>query len=66
MNSAQGECFTETMRLDTMLRPHDWEECNRIGNLLADGPLRNLSAANIRKENPELFTAPPNQAEFPL
>ncbi|WP_205161189.1 MULTISPECIES: hypothetical protein [Arenibacter] len=64
MNSAQGGMVTADNRLDNNAEAYDWEECNRIGNLLADEALRILSAANIQ-ENPELYCTS-KQAEFPI
>ena len=64
MNGAQGGMVTADNRLENNAEAFDWDECNRIGNLLADEALRILSAADIQ-ENPELYCTS-KQAEFPI
>lgn len=64
MNGAQGGMVTADNRLGSKTEPNDWEECNRIGNLLADEALRILSVAETQ-DNPEIFCTS-KQAEFPI
>jgi len=64
MNSAQGGMVTADNRRDNNKEANDWEECKRIGNLLADEALRILAGADIQ-ENPELYCTSV-QAEFPI
>ena len=54
MNSAQGGMVTADTRRDNGKEANDWDECIRIGNLLADEALRILGAAPVQ-ENPELY-----------
>lgn len=56
MNSAQGGMVTADTRRENGLEANDWEECIRIGNLLADEALRIVEPAPIQ-ENPEIFCA---------
>lgn len=64
MNGAQGGMVTADNRRDNNMEANDWEECKRIGNLLADEALRILSEAKIQ-EDPKLFCAS-KQTEFPI
>jgi hypothetical protein len=64
MNGAQGGMVTADNRLDNNRQANDWEECQRIGNLLADEALRILSEAKIQ-EDPELYCTS-KQTEFPI
>ena len=54
MNSAQGGMVTADTRREGGKEANDWDECIRIGNLLADEALRILGTA-LTQENPELF-----------
>jgi hypothetical protein len=54
MNSAQGGMVTADTRRDNGKEANDWDECIRIGNLLADEALRILGAAPVQ-ENPDLY-----------
>jgi hypothetical protein len=54
MNSAQGGMVTADTRLENGKEANDWNECIRIGNLLADEALRILEPAPAQ-ENPELY-----------
>lgn len=56
MNSAQGGMVTADVRLENGQEANTWEECVRIGNLLADEALRIVESAPIQK-NPELKCA---------
>lgn len=64
MNGAQGGMVTADNRRDNNKEANDWEECKRIGNLLADEALRIISEAKIQ-EDPELFCTS-TQATFPI
>ena len=64
MNGAQGGMVTADNRKDNNKEANDWEECKRIGNLLADEALRILSEAEIQ-EDPVLFCTS-TQAQFPI
>ncbi|MEQ8217446.1 MAG: hypothetical protein RH981_04370 [Arenibacter sp.] len=64
MNGAQGGMVTADNRQDDNKEANDWEECKRIGNLLADEALRILSEAKIQ-EDPDLYCAS-TKAEFPI
>ena len=64
MNGAQGGMVTADNRRDNNMEANDWEECKRIGNLLADEALRILSDAKIQ-EDPKIFCTS-IQAEFPI
>jgi hypothetical protein len=50
MNGAQGGMVTADVRLDNGKEANTWEECNRIGNLLADEALRIINAAEPQKD----------------
>ena len=54
MNSAQGGMVTADNRRENNTEANDWNECIRIGHLLADEALRIIEPAPIQ-ENPELF-----------
>ncbi|MBK7713693.1 MAG: hypothetical protein IPN67_22025 [Bacteroidales bacterium] len=54
MNSAQGGMVTADTRLENGKEANDWNECIRIGNLLADEALRIIEPAPVQ-EDPELY-----------
>jgi hypothetical protein len=54
MNSAQGGMVTADTRLADGKEANDWNECIRIGNLLADEALRIIEPARIQ-EDPGLY-----------
>jgi hypothetical protein len=54
MNSAQGGMVTADNRRENGKEANDWEECIRIGNLLADEALRIIAKEPVQ-ENPNLF-----------
>lgn len=54
MNSAQGGMVTADTRLDNGKEANDWNECIRIGNLLADESLRIIEAASVQ-DDPALY-----------
>jgi hypothetical protein len=56
MNSAQGGMVTADTRLENGKEANDWNECIRIGNLLADEALRIIEPAVVQKD-PVLFCA---------
>jgi hypothetical protein len=56
MNSAQGGMVTADNRLADGKEVQNWEECQRIGDLLADEALRIVKNAPEQK-NPKLFCA---------
>jgi hypothetical protein len=56
MNSAQGGMVTADTRLENGGEANDWNECIRIGNLMADEALRIIAPAPIQ-QNPDLFCA---------
>ena len=56
MNSAQGGMVTADTRLPNGKEANDWQECIRIGELLADQALAIVSKAEIQM-NPNLFCA---------
>ncbi len=56
MNSAQGGMVTADNRLPGGKEANDYEECIRIGNLLADEALRIISDALVEND-PSLFCA---------
>jgi hypothetical protein len=57
MNSAQGGMVTADTRLDDKGREaNDWNECIRIGNLMADEALRIIAPA-VADANADLFCA---------
>jgi hypothetical protein len=50
MNSAQGGMVTADNRRENGKEANDWEECIRIGNLLADEALRIIANAEEQKD----------------
>jgi len=54
MNSAQGGMVTADNRRENGQEANDWDECVRIGNLLADEALRIIEPAPVQ-ENPEIY-----------
>jgi len=64
MNSAQGGMVTADNRRENGKEANDWDECIRIGNLLADAALRIIDAAPVQI-NPDLFCAS-KMIRFPL
>ena len=56
MNSAQGGMVTADTRLENGEEANDWNECIRIGNLMADEALRIINSAPTQKD-PQLFCA---------
>ena len=56
MNSAQGGMVTADNRLPAGKEARSWEECQRIGRLLADEALRIVSDAP-EQDSPKLFCA---------
>ena len=64
MNSAQGGMVTADNRLPGGGEANDWNECIRIGNLLADEALRIVSDASVQV-NPDIYCASRN-IMFPL
>ncbi|HLH56018.1 MAG TPA: hypothetical protein VKY92_20615 [Verrucomicrobiae bacterium] len=56
MNSAQGGMVTADNRMPDGRDARTWEECQRIGKLLADEALRIVQPARVQAE-PELFCA---------
>jgi len=64
MNGAQGGMVTADNRLDEGKEAADWEECKRIGNLLADEALRIVADASVQ-ENPTILSAN-KKVTFPI
>lgn len=64
MNGAQGGMVTADVRLDNGKEANTWEECIRIGNLLADEALRIVAEAKVQPD-PELFCAS-REVTFPI
>lgn len=56
MNGAQGGMITADVRREGGGEANTWEECVRIGNLLADEALRIIDGADIQQD-PGLFCA---------
>ena len=56
MNSAQGGMVTADNRLGNGKEVNDWNECIRIGELLADEALRIISKATVQKD-PVIYSA---------
>jgi hypothetical protein len=54
MNSAQGGMVTADTRLENGKEANDWNECIRIGNLLADEALRIIEPSPVQ-EDPSLY-----------
>ncbi|MEQ9290086.1 MAG: hypothetical protein RIG77_24360 [Cyclobacteriaceae bacterium] len=64
MNGAQGGMVTADNRRPDNKQANDWEECKRIGELLADQALQIIDTATVQ-ENPNLFVAA-KTFEFPV
>jgi hypothetical protein len=64
MNSAQGGMVTADTRLEDGKEANDWNECIRIGNLMADEALRIIAPAQVQ-ENPKVYCAS-KMIDFPL
>jgi hypothetical protein len=64
MNGAQGGMVTADNRRENREEANNWEECKRIGELLADEALRIVDGAALQ-ENPSLFCTS-RQIEFPV
>ncbi|MEO9894249.1 hypothetical protein [Aurantibacter sp.] len=64
MNGAQGGMVTADNRLDDGNEANDWEECKRIGYLLADEAIRIIASAPIQ-ENPDIFCSN-KKVSFPV
>lgn len=64
MNSAQGGMVTADNRRENAKEANDWEECIRIGNLLADEALRIIENAPVN-ENPDLYCTS-KMVKFPV
>lgn len=64
MNGAQGGMVTADNRLMGGGEVNDWQECVRIGNLLADEALRIIASAD-EEGNPELLSFS-RKVEFPV
>ena len=54
MNGAQGGMVTADNRREDGKEANDWEECKRIGTLLADEALRIIREVHVQ-ENPDLY-----------
>ena len=50
MNGAQGGMVTADTRLENGIEANTWEECIRIGNLLADEALRIIEKAEVQRQ----------------
>ncbi len=64
MNSAQGGMVTADTRLENGGEANDWNECIRIGTLMADEALRIIAPAPVQ-QNPGLYCAA-KEIEFPV
>lgn len=64
MNSAQGGMITADNRRENGGQANDWDECIRIGNLLADEALRIVEQAPVQ-ENPDIYCAS-KEIRFPI
>lgn len=64
MNSAQGGMVTADNRLENGKEANSWEECIRIGNLLADEALRIVEPAVAQKDPALRCTS--RKIEFPV
>lgn len=64
MNGAQGGMVTADTRLENGKETNTWEECIRIGNLLADEALKIAEKAEIQRD-PKLLCASRN-IQFPV
>lgn len=56
MNSAQGGMVTADNRRENGIEANNWDECIRIGNLLADEALRIVASAPVQA-NPGIYSA---------
>jgi hypothetical protein len=64
VNGAQGGMVTADVRRDNGQEANTWEECQRIGELLANEALRIVAAAPMQ-QNPDLYVAS-RRLEFPI
>jgi hypothetical protein len=64
MNGAQGGMVTADNRTEGGREANDWNECKRIGELLADEALRIVNGATPQ-ENPDLYCVS-RKIEFPV
>lgn len=64
MNGAQGGMVTADNRLENGKEANDWNECKRIGELLADEALRIVNTA-VLQENPDLYCTA-RKIQFPV
>ena len=64
MNGAQGGMVTADNRRENGKEANDWNECIRIGELLADESLRIISDAEVQKD-PDLFVTS-NEFDIPV
>ena len=64
MNGAQGGMVTADTRLENGKEANTWEECIRIGNLLADEALHIIEKAELQHE-PKLLCVS-RKIEFPV
>ena len=64
MNGAQGGMVTADNRRDNKEEANNWEECKRIGELLADEALRILESAVVQNK-PSLYCTS-SKIEFPV
>ncbi len=64
MNGAQGGMITADNRLDNGKEANDWNECKRVGELLADEALRIINDTKVQIE-PSLFCAS-KTIQFPV
>ena len=64
MNGAQGGMVTADNRLENGKEASDWQECIRIGDLLADEALRIVAPA-VSQHNASLYCAS-KKVEFPI
>lgn len=64
MNGAQGGMVTADNRIENVSEASTYEECTRIGYLLADEALRIVSTAPVQ-ENPSLYSTS-KKVDFPI
>lgn len=64
MNSAQGGMVTADTRLENGGEANDWNECIRIGNLMADEAIRIVEPAAV-ETNPDIYCAS-KMIQFPI
>ncbi|MGG7660832.1 hypothetical protein [Dyadobacter sp. BHUBP1] len=64
MNGAQGGMVTADNRLENGKEANDWNECKRIGELLADEAMRIVKDAAVQ-ENPDIYCVS-RRIEFPV